>query len=156
LSAELGRPVSVDDIEAGRVPPPRVLDPFSGGGSYPLEALRLGCDAYANDYNPVAALILKATLEYPQRFGVKRTRIGLGNRTRMNTDGTDEHGLGNRTRIDMGRIGTDSRKISVNIRLIRVNPWFIPIRANPWFIPNASGRRRCSAGMRRSTPCWRR
>jgi putative DNA methylase len=85
LSAELGRPVSVDDIEAGRVPPPRVLDPFSGGGSYPLEALRLGCDAYANDYNPVAALILKATLEYPQRFGVNRTRI--------DTDVTDRHGF---------------------------------------------------------------
>jgi putative DNA methylase len=69
LSAELGKPVSVEDIEAGRVPPPRVLDPFSGGGSYPLEALRLGCEAYANDYNPVAVLILKATLEYPQKFG---------------------------------------------------------------------------------------
>jgi putative DNA methylase len=89
LSAELGRPVSVDDIEAGRVPPPRVLDPFSGGGSYPLEALRLGCDAYANDYNPVAALILKATLEYPQRFGGN----GLGKRTRIDTDGTDRHGF---------------------------------------------------------------
>jgi putative DNA methylase len=114
LSAELGRPVSVADIEAGRVPPPRVLDPFSGGGSYPLEALRLGCDAYANDYNPVAALILKATLEYPQRFGVKRTRIGLGNRTRMNTDGTDEHGLGNRTRIDTD--GTDRHGFKKNIR----------------------------------------
>jgi putative DNA methylase len=69
LSAELGRPVSVDDIVAGRVPPPRVLDPFSGGGSYPLEALRLGCEAYANDYNPVAVLILKVTLEYPQQYG---------------------------------------------------------------------------------------
>lgn len=49
--------------------PPKVLDPFAGGGSYPLEALRLGCEAYANDYNPVAVLIEKATLEYPQRFG---------------------------------------------------------------------------------------
>lgn len=49
--------------------PPKVLDPFSGGGSYPLEALRLGCESYANDYNPVAVLIEKATLEYPQKFG---------------------------------------------------------------------------------------
>ena len=49
--------------------PPKVLDPFAGGGSYPLEALRLGCEAYANDYNPVAVLIEKATLEYPQKFG---------------------------------------------------------------------------------------
>ncbi|MEW6505556.1 MAG: DUF1156 domain-containing protein [Chloroflexota bacterium] len=69
LSTELGTPVTAEDIETGRVPPPRVLDPFSGGGSYPLEALRLGCEAYANDYNPVAVLILKATLEYPQKFG---------------------------------------------------------------------------------------
>lgn len=49
--------------------PPKVLDPFAGGGSYPLEALRLGCEAYANDYNPVAVLIEKATLEYPQMYG---------------------------------------------------------------------------------------
>ena len=69
LSAELGTLVTAADIEAGKYPPPRVLDPFAGGGSYPLEALRLGCEAYANDYNPVAVLILKATLEYPQKFG---------------------------------------------------------------------------------------
>jgi putative DNA methylase len=37
--------------------PPRVLDPFAGGGSIPLEALRLGCETYANDYNPVAVFI---------------------------------------------------------------------------------------------------
>ena len=61
--------MSVGDIENGKYPPPRVLDPFAGGGSYPLEALRLGCETYANDYNPVAVLILKATLEYPQKFG---------------------------------------------------------------------------------------
>ncbi len=50
--------------------PPKVLDSFAGGGSIPLEALRLGCEAYAVEYNPVAYLILKATLEYPQRYGV--------------------------------------------------------------------------------------
>lgn len=49
--------------------PPKVLDPFAGGGSYPLEALRLGCESFASDYNPVAVLIEKATLEYPQKFG---------------------------------------------------------------------------------------
>ena len=68
LSRELGRPVTAEDIEAGRVPPPRVLDPFAGGGAIPLEALRLGCEVYAGDYNPVAVLILKATLEYPQKY----------------------------------------------------------------------------------------
>lgn len=50
--------------------PPKVLDPFSGGGSIPLEALRLGCETYANDLNPVAVFIEKATLEWPQKFGV--------------------------------------------------------------------------------------
>jgi adenine-specific DNA methylase len=47
---------------------PRVLDPFAGGGSIPLEALRLGCETYALDYNPVAVLINKAVLEFPQKF----------------------------------------------------------------------------------------
>jgi len=48
---------------------PRVLDCFAGGGSIPLEALRLGCETYALEYNPVAVLILKCILEYPQRYG---------------------------------------------------------------------------------------
>lgn len=42
---------------------PQVVDPFAGGGSIPLEALRLGCDATATDLNPVACLILKTMLE---------------------------------------------------------------------------------------------
>ena len=48
---------------------PVALDPFAGGGAIPLEAARLGCQAIANDYNPVAYLILRATCEFPQRFG---------------------------------------------------------------------------------------
>jgi putative DNA methylase len=48
---------------------PRVLDPFAGGGAIPLEALRLGCETYAVDYNPVAVLLNKAVLEFPQMFG---------------------------------------------------------------------------------------
>ncbi|MBX3386459.1 MAG: DUF1156 domain-containing protein [Phycisphaeraceae bacterium] len=47
---------------------PRVLDPFSGGGAIPLEAMRLGCEATAVDINPVAWFILKCTLEYPQKL----------------------------------------------------------------------------------------
>ena len=46
-----------------------MLDPFAGGGSIPFEALRYGLTTYANDLNPVAATILKATLDYPARFG---------------------------------------------------------------------------------------
>lgn len=61
--------VTVEDIEAGRAPRPRVLDMFAGGGAIPLEALRLGCEAYAVDLNPVAHLIELCTLVYPQQFG---------------------------------------------------------------------------------------
>lgn len=49
--------------------PPTVVDPFAGGGSIPLEALRVGCDAYASDLNPVACLILKVMLEDIPRRG---------------------------------------------------------------------------------------
>lgn len=50
---------------------PRVLDMFAGGGAIPLEAMRLGCEVIANDYNPVAWFILKCTLEFPQRLAGK-------------------------------------------------------------------------------------
>lgn len=49
--------------------PPALLDPFAGGGAIPLEGLRLGCEVKASDLNPVAFLILKGTLEYPQKYG---------------------------------------------------------------------------------------
>jgi len=56
-------------LKANNGKPPKVLDPFAGGGAIPLEALRLGCETYANDLNPVAVLIEKCTLEYPQKYG---------------------------------------------------------------------------------------
>jgi putative DNA methylase len=61
--------VTTEDIEAGRAPRPRMLDMFAGGGAIPLEALRLGCEAYALDLNPVAHLIQLCTLVYPQQYG---------------------------------------------------------------------------------------
>ncbi len=48
---------------------PLVVDPFAGGGSIPLEALRIGCEAFASDLNPVACLILKVMLEDIPRHG---------------------------------------------------------------------------------------
>ena len=51
--------------------PPLVVDPFAGGGSIPLEALRVGCEAFASDLNPVACLILKVMLEDIPRHGPK-------------------------------------------------------------------------------------
>ncbi len=46
-----------------------LLDPFAGGGSIPFEARRYGLATVANELNPVACVILKATLDYPARFG---------------------------------------------------------------------------------------
>ena len=64
-------------LETGRVlvkaahgeEPPLVVDPFAGGGAIPLEALRLGCETFASDLNPVACLILKVMLEDIPRHG---------------------------------------------------------------------------------------
>ena len=55
--------------DGGVYEPPLVVDPFAGGGSIPLEALRLGCEAFASDLNPVACLILKVMLEDIPRHG---------------------------------------------------------------------------------------
>ena len=60
------------DSSGGR--PPNLLDPFAGGGAIPLEALRLGCHVEASDLNPVAALILKATVEFPHKFAQADSR----------------------------------------------------------------------------------
>jgi putative DNA methylase len=62
---------------------PRVLDPFAGGGAIPLEAMRLGCEVIANDYNPVAWFILKCTLEFPQRLAGKTWPLPTTNHTNL-------------------------------------------------------------------------
>ena len=54
---------------AHREETPLVVDPFAGGGSIPLEALRLGCETFASDLNPVACLILKVMLKDIPRHG---------------------------------------------------------------------------------------
>ena len=46
-----------------------VLDPTAGGGSIPFEVVRFGGEPIANDLNPVSALIMSATVEWPSRFG---------------------------------------------------------------------------------------
>ncbi len=50
---------------------PGLHDPFAGGGAIPLEAQRLGLEAYASDLNPVAVLINKAMIEIPPKFAGK-------------------------------------------------------------------------------------
>ncbi len=74
LTQKLIKKAREDILGANGGQPPKVLDPFAGGGAIPLEALRLGCDVHSSDYNPVATLIQKCTLEYPQKYGT----TGLG------------------------------------------------------------------------------
>lgn len=75
LSKELGRAVTLADIEEGRVPIPRILDMFAGSGAIPLEASRLGCESYALELNPVAHLAELCVLVYPQKYGRPDTKI---------------------------------------------------------------------------------
>lgn len=53
----------------GHFDTPIILDPTAGGGSIPFEASRSGLQVIGNDLNPVAWLVLKATVEFPARFG---------------------------------------------------------------------------------------
>ena len=78
-----------DILNANGRKAPRILDPFTGGGSIPLEALRLGCETHAVEYNPVAVLILKCTLEYPQKYGKPKeinakNKLGLEEKKKIN------------------------------------------------------------------------
>lgn len=43
---------------------PSLADTFSGGGSIPLESIRLGLRTYASDLNPIASVGLKLALQY--------------------------------------------------------------------------------------------
>ncbi|MEI6075233.1 MAG: DUF1156 domain-containing protein [Verrucomicrobiota bacterium] len=52
---------------------PLVMDPFAGGGSIPLEALRVGAEAFASDLNPVPVLLNKVILEYIPKHGNRLT-----------------------------------------------------------------------------------
>ncbi|MBD1803868.1 DUF1156 domain-containing protein, partial [Microcoleus sp. FACHB-SPT15] len=71
LEAQRERLNLPSDTPLNQVPPPKVLDMFSGGGAIPLEALRLGCESYAIELNPVAHIIELCTLVYPQKYGKK-------------------------------------------------------------------------------------
>ena len=64
------------EVEAAKlgIDSPSVLDPTAGGGSIPFEARRLGLVCFANDLNPVAAVILKATVEWPAAHGIELIR----------------------------------------------------------------------------------
>jgi putative DNA methylase len=69
---------------------PLVVDPFAGAGSIPLEALRLGCEAFASDLNPVACLILKVMLEDIPRYGRQKVKVKRQNGEEVDADGLAE------------------------------------------------------------------
>lgn len=50
---------------------PLVFDPFAGGGAIPLEALRVGCESVATDYNPIPVILNKVILEYIPAYGAQ-------------------------------------------------------------------------------------
>ena len=64
------KPQQIIDYLQKNAPP--VYDPFSGGGSIPLEAQRLGLKAMGSDLNPVAVLIGKALIEFPRKFAGRK------------------------------------------------------------------------------------
>ena len=64
------KPQAIIDYLQTNAPP--VYDPFSGGGSIPLEAQRLGLKAIGSDLNPVAVLIGKALIEFPPKFAGRK------------------------------------------------------------------------------------
>src|SRR6266404_9924001 len=64
------KPQDIIDYLQANAPP--VYDPFSGGGSIPLEAQRLGLKALGSDINPVAVLIGKALIEFPPKFAGRK------------------------------------------------------------------------------------
>ena len=74
--------------------PPKVLDPFMGGGSTGLEALRLGCEAHGVELNPVAYLIELCTLVYPQKYGQpKWVDAETGDELPLETAGLEKKGI---------------------------------------------------------------
>lgn len=71
---DVARAISLAAHEAlapGESPRPVVLDPFAGGGSIPVEALRLGAETFASDLNPVATLLNRVLVEVIPRHGEK-------------------------------------------------------------------------------------
>jgi putative DNA methylase len=63
---QAGHPRAAELFDRYRLP--AFHDPFAGGGALPLEAQRLGLEAWASDLNPVAVLINKAMIEIPPKF----------------------------------------------------------------------------------------
>lgn len=62
-------------LRADVAEPPVVLDSFAGGGSIPFEAARYGCTSIAKELNPVAAAVLKGTVDLPAKLGPEFAQV---------------------------------------------------------------------------------
>ncbi len=110
---------------------PAFHDPFAGGGALPLEAQRLGLEAYASDLNPVAVLINKAMIEIPPKFA-GRPPVNPESRRRPGHTGSwkgaqglaeDVRYYGQRMRNEAAqRIGHLYRKVEVTAEMVKVRP----------------------------------
>src|SRR5262249_31624671 len=87
---------------------PELHDPFAGGGAIPLEAQRLGLEAYASDLNPIAVLLNKAMIEIPPKFA---GRVPVGPLP------TDERG----SQLDFSKVWPGSTGLSEDVR--RYGAW---------------------------------
>ena len=111
---------------------PAFHDPFAGGGSIPLEAQRLGLEAYASDLNPVAVLINKAMIEIPPKFAGRppvnpEDRQGKGSTTAVWKGATglaeDVRYYGKWMRDEAEkRIGHHYPKVEVTEQMVRERP----------------------------------
>ena len=111
---------------------PAFHDPFAGGGALPLEAQRLGLEAYASDLNPVAVLINNAMIEIPPRFAGRppvnpkaRADSGLLSREWRGSQGLaeDVHFYGRWMRDEAeNRIGHLYPKVEVTAEMVRERP----------------------------------
>lgn len=79
---------------------PILVDPMAGGGHIPLEGLRCGLHVIAAEYNPVAYLILRSTLEYPAKYGpslgdeIRKWGHWVDERARADLEPFFPHGIG--------------------------------------------------------------
>ena len=115
---------------------PAFHDPFAGGGALPLEAQRLGLEAYASDLNPVAVLINKAMIEIPPKFAGRppvnpESRKGqLGTKTWRGAQGLAEdvryYGQWMRNEAEK-RIGHLYPKIKVTAAMAKERPNLKPL-----------------------------
>ena len=88
---------------------PILLDPFSGGGTIPLEGTRLGLTSYGIDLNPIATLLGKGLIEICQRFKINQP-INKNNKGRLNSNWSVHNAIAEDIRYYGDKIFTEAKK----------------------------------------------